>query len=523
MHKHLHAHFCPCTHHKLLMMMPMGMGAGPDMPAPDGGAPSFTDGTAQRISHFAGMGDEHTRDLFEVSAPGQYILVQGATVIPIGMARALPDHDIVLQDGIIKEVRAAGQAVPEGAIIVDAKGCFVIPGLSEMHTHPTTNNTAAIWAPMMGEGVTADSLTLPYDLLMFLYLAAGITRIQVMAGTPEHLALRDAVRARRIRGPAMRVASPVIDGYPAIWSPDICWLIGDEDGARHAARQIAERGYDFAKPYTKLTARNYHAFASECRALDIEMTGHIPREVRAEEALALGQRGVAHTFEYFANLSDPERFDLDAFARRARMSVNLDVTAQSTLMVAYTFEYDVGLRPDGCDSEAFLDPVMRFLMNEQSMFIQGWRNNPEMVEQGRDNVKNSVAMAQALVAEGVRYVTGTDIPNPNGVARQSLHHEFEILHNDVGMSAIDILKAATIRSAEHMGEASRAGTIAPGMRGDLVVLERDPTIDISATASIRCVVHGDALLRRDAIDTGMARAKALYDAMPVPTYEDKTI
>ncbi len=510
--------YCPCHLHQLMRMLPMGMGADSGAPMPEGPIPSFVDGTRQDITAFAFRGDAHTRDLYEVAASGRMIAITGATVIPVGTPHPLPDHDVLIRNGVIIDVMPGGGDTPDDALIVDATGGFVIPGLSEMHGHPTVNSTAAMWAPLMGESVSADALTLPYDLLMFLYLAAGITRIQVMAGTPEYLAMRDAVRARRIRGPAMRVASPVIDGYPPIWAPDISWLVGDPDGARHAARLIVERGYDYAKPYTKLDARAYHALAAECRALGVEITGHVPKSIRAEEALALGQRGIAHTFELFSNPNDPERFDLEAFARRARMCANLDVTVQSTLLVAYTFEYDVGLRPDGCDPEAFLDPVMRFLMNEQSAFLQSWRNNPEMVMQGKDNVKNSIAMAQALVAEGVRYVTGTDVPNPNGVARQSLHEELEILTREVGMSPFDVLKASTIHAAEHMGEAARAGTIARGMRGDLVVLERDPTADITATREIRAVVLGDAVLRRSAIDIGFARAKALYDAMPVPAY-----
>ncbi len=517
-HRQTHGH-CPCIFHKLTAYLPMAMGAaaGAEDETLDGPIPSFTDGPTHELSDFLHRGNENTHDLFEVADAGRFIVVQGGTVIPMGSPDPLPQHDILIQDGVIKEIRASGEEAPDGAICVNADGCFVTPGFSEMHSHPATNNTSSIWAPMMGEGVAGANLTLPYDLLMFLYLSAGITRIQVMAGTPEHLALRDAVRAKRIRGPVMRVASPVIDGYPPVWAPDVSWLVGDEDGARHAARQIVEWGYDFAKPYTKLDARCYHAFAAECRALGIEITGHIPKSIRAEEALALGQRGVAHTFEYFSNPDDPERNNPDAYQRRARISANLDVTAQSTLLVAYAFEYDVGLRPDGCDPEAFLDPVMRYLMNENSPFIQGWRNDPAMVEQGRDNVKNSLEMAKALVAEGVRYVTGTDIPNPNGVARQSLHEEFEILNREVGMQPYDILKATTVHSAEHMGEETCAGDLAVGKRGDLVILERDPTKDITATKSIHAVIHGDAVLRKDEIAVGMKRVKEIYDNMPVPS------
>ncbi len=43
--------------------------------------------------------------------------------------------DLVLRDGIIAEVVAAGAAVAEGAIVIDADGLIALPGLVDLHTH----------------------------------------------------------------------------------------------------------------------------------------------------------------------------------------------------------------------------------------------------------------------------------------------------------------------------------------------------------------------------------------------------
>ncbi|MFC6238655.1 dihydroorotase [Longivirga aurantiaca] len=43
--------------------------------------------------------------------------------------------DLVLRDGVIAEVTAAGAANAEGAIVVEAEGLIALPGLVDLHTH----------------------------------------------------------------------------------------------------------------------------------------------------------------------------------------------------------------------------------------------------------------------------------------------------------------------------------------------------------------------------------------------------
>jgi imidazolonepropionase-like amidohydrolase len=119
------------------------------------------------------------------------------------------------------------------------------------------------------------------------------------------------------------------------------------------------------------------------------------------------------------------------------------------------------------------------------------------------------AHARASVAElhqaGVPILAGTDahgasplIPAdvPHG---ESLHRELELLA-DAGLPAVDVLRAATVLPARYFGLAGR-GSIEPGGRADLVLLDGDPLADIRATRSIRriwCagIEHKPAALRK---------------------------
>lgn len=507
--------FCCPQHAMLILGARMALGSG--TPELDGPQPSFREGPNPNISSFAYGDDSNTRDLFEVAGKGQWVVVRSATVLPMTGGVALPDHDVLIQDGIIKSVQPSGAALPEGALIVDGTRRFLIPGLSNMHNHPPLRHVADMFAPMVGEGVNGDDITLPYDLMMFQYLAAGVTRIHVMAGSPEDLANRNNVRDGRYRGPHMKVASPVIDSPAAIWSSAITWYANDEQGGRTAAHKIREYGYDNAKPYTMLGREAYDGLIDECKKLGIPIMGHIPASVHPDDALKAGQQGVAHCFEFFYHYEPGKKFDPAAMVKRARLAKELGATLQTTLAISYVYEYDCGLiLASALNFSDVMDPVIRMVMHEDSAFIQGWRQNPVLMAAGEDMFLNCIQVCKALRAEGVRMIPGTDMSASAITGDTSLHHELRVLVETGVMSPSESLHAATIESADYHGEASVSGTIEAGKRSDLVLLDADPTQDIANTTRIDTVILGDAILRSEARERGLARVKARYEAMPIP-------
>lgn len=92
---------------------------------------------------------------------------------------------------------------------------------------------------------------------------------------------------------------------------------------------------------------------------------------------------------------------------------------------------------------------------------------------------------------GVPILAGTDAnasafsPIRHG---ESLHREFELLI-EAGMSTVDVLRSATILTAQRFGLHDR-GVIEPGKRADLVLIAGDPIKDIKATRQIEKVWCG---------------------------------
>ncbi|KAH6874554.1 putative hydrolase [Thelonectria olida] len=96
-----------------------------------------------------------------------------------------------------------------------------------------------------------------------------------------------------------------------------------------------------------------------------------------------------------------------------------------------------------------------------------------------------------LHAAGVRICAGTEAnqtsPSPVSIG-DSIHGELELLVR-AGLSNLEALRAATVVPAEVFGLQDR-GSLQPGMRADMILLEGNPLDDIGATRRIRKVWLG---------------------------------
>jgi hypothetical protein len=91
---------------------------------------------------------------------------------------------------------------------------------------------------------------------------------------------------------------------------------------------------------------------------------------------------------------------------------------------------------------------------------------------------------------GVPVLAGTEANSGTGVPAsprhgESMHHELELLVA-AGLSPAEALRGATAAVAEIFGLRDR-GVIAPGKRADLLLVDGDPTVDITATRNISAV------------------------------------
>jgi hypothetical protein len=118
------------------------------------------------------------------------VVIENVTVIPMDSEHVLEGYTVVIENGRIADMGANGEVeIPVDAHIVEGEGKFIIPGLSDMHSH--------IWG--------AEN-----DLL--LYLANGVTTIRTMGSEPSViLEWRDQIRDGTRIGPNIWAWWPAIE------------------------------------------------------------------------------------------------------------------------------------------------------------------------------------------------------------------------------------------------------------------------------------------------------------------------
>ena len=376
-----------------------------------------------------------------------------ATVIPMDSERVLSHATVVVEDGKITRVGpSASVAAPRGARVIDGRGKFLIPGLADMHTHVDR----------------AEELPL--------FLAAGVTTTLNMGlASPRFVTeTRYQVEHGEIPGPQLFLAF-LIDG-PGDPGPEFVPVC--EPDARVAVDRAKLLGYDFIKAYSRLQPDIYAAILDEAKKQGIAVVGHIPPMVGLEKALASGQVMVAHGEEYYKTFFDnrpdesriPKAVELTKRAG-AYVTPNLSLFAVLTERVAH---------PDSIEAQ-LARPEVRFVPPDvRAGWISGRSAKPS------DRFVPELALIRkltlAMTRSGVPLLTGTDTPSNGMVPGISLLEDLSQLVT-AGLTPYEALMAATRTAGEfvhaYVPGAERFGTIAPGGRADLVLLEKNPLEDIA--------------------------------------------
>jgi hypothetical protein len=201
-------------------------------------------------------------------ALAQTLVLEHATVIDATGAPPKKDFTVVVRDGRIVTVKRRAKSV--GAVVVDAAGKYLIPGLWDMHVH-----------------ITSPEIAFP------LLVANGITGIREMY---SGIALA-AVRQWKLRPDAPRMFAPGFVDGPLMggggsW-PDAV-AVANAEQARLAVRLLQAHGADFLKVYSSVPREAFLALAEEARAAGIPIAGHVPEEVSPLEASEAGMRSEEH-------------------------------------------------------------------------------------------------------------------------------------------------------------------------------------------------------------------------------------
>ena len=423
-------------------------------------------------------------------------------VIPMDRERVIHNQTVVVTNGKIVAIgRSASVKIPKDALRIDAAGKYLIPALSDMHVHLEAEAFNLMLKPE--DQLTAGNI--PFEEFLFPYIANGVTTIQVLSATPEHVALQRKVSRDELLAPRL-VNARMIDGPEKAWPQPLSTWVSKAEEASKAVHEAKKNGYDKIKVYSFLNKESYDAIISAAREDHMDVVGHIPNALSVEYVVDAGQKMIAHTEEVAKHThGDYSHEKIDYYAGRiANGGVWMTPTLITTRSILELFNDPNGLRgrPEAVYSQHPMQAgIWSFITNNL------YRPIPADARKklSDDFVKFQRPLTKVFHDKGGKLMTGTDSLFPGLVAGFAVHRELQELVS-VGLTPYEALYTSTTEPHAFLGDMETAGTIEVGKYTDLVLVKENPLKDVSAASKIAGVlVRGHWL---DAGDIGR-RMKAI--------------
>ena len=371
--------------------------------------------------------------------PNTDVLIEGDRIVAVG-------KNLVVEKSSEREVRR-----------IDATGLTVMPGLIDAHTHIT-----------LGEPRTNDELFMHRDPATAAILAAYNVRKVLRAGVTSMFdvdgifnigpALRDSINAGVVEGPTMKSGSyalmTAVGGTAGKLIPD--------SGTAGYAEVVRN------KEETVLAVRRQVKEGADC--IKIHVTGSIPTrsgeiqvwtreelKVVCDTAHDLGVRVTAHC--------RGDKATLDS------VMAGVDIIWHASFLGDASLEAII-------DKKVPVGPVFTFLANLSEFGHKaGATSSAKSIFAGE--LENTGAKLRQAYDAGVKLLCGSE----SGFSMTPYGHwharEMEVFVKHLGMTPLQAITCGTKDNAVALDQDGETGCIAAGYRADVLVLDGDPSKDIS--------------------------------------------
>jgi imidazolonepropionase-like amidohydrolase len=396
------------------------------------------------------------------------LVLKNGTLID-GTGRApVRNAAVVIEGNRIKDA-GAGVKYPPAATAVDLKGMTVMPGLIDAHVHcGGIIDLKPDWPAFVGREESRD-----YAEVRESSIAAGVTSTRSVGDCfPDIVQVRDEIAAGRLNGPRIFTTGPLFTapgGHPASTIMGECRpeiresatrCLDDPQQAREEVKKLADGGVDYIKAilaslnifdypntFPMLSRAVLEALTDEAHRHGLRVVVHAEDPATAMEAAEAGADSIEHILTTPAGPEMPDDLVRLLLERGTYVVPTLSIIAVS-------------------------DGVLRGV--------------PRRLEDLKKGVKK-------LYDAGVNISAGTDAGGPDCRWGEVLHMEMELMQS-AGMSAMDVIVAATRNNAENLGHADELGTIEKGKLADVIVVEGDPLKNMADSRNVRLVVKDGSIM-----------------------------
>ena len=425
------------------------------------------------------------------------LVIEGGTLIDGNGGAPVPDAAIIIRGNRIETVSRKGQvSYPAGARVLQADGKYILPALMDAHCHYQW------WMP---------------ELL----LNHGVTSVALVGGGNWSFAQREAIERGKLPGPRLFLHGATVR---APWRPGLVMIgrpIDTPEKAREAVRRAVASNPADVNLMRGVSFEVYQAAIDEAHKAGLPVVAQpIGPTVYAREAVLAGIDILEHAAGVGVSIAkDPSKWtrygEVEEHSIDPIPFVDMD-DGKAAELIQLLVDRNVYVEPD-------LIAVGRgFQKNRREYELQDYRiyENPDLAyvpefrrwkelrtyrefdhlepaawERRNKAYQNMVRFMTMFVAAGGKLLAGTDTSSW-AVPGIGMHHELDILVEEVGMTPMQAILAATRNSAEAWRVLDRQGTLEAGKLADILIVNADPLQSIRNLQKIEWVIQNGQLIDR---------------------------
>ena len=410
-------------------------------------------------------------------------VIDGTGSAPQAKTDVLLKGDRIVAVGKNLVIDAADRANAE---TIDASGLTVMPGLIDAHVHVT-----------LGEPRTNDELFMHRDAATSAMLAAFNVRKVLKAGVTSMLdvdgifnigpALRDSINAGIVEGPTMRSGSyalmTAVGGTAGKLIPDsgtagYAEVVRDKEEMVRVVRRQVKEGADIIK---------IHVTGSiPTRSGEIQVWTREELKVVCDTAHDLGVRVTAHC--------RGDKATLDA------VMAGVDIIWHASFLGDAALEAII-------DKKVPVGPVFTFLANlSEYGHKAGATSTAKSVFAGE--LEHTGSKLREAYDAGVKLLCGSE----SGFSMTPYGHwharEMEVFVQHLGLTPLQAITCATKDNAVALDEDGETGCLASGYRADVLILDGDPSKNVSLLSDKSTFRH--LFCRGKQVDLSPMPARSLF-------------
>ncbi|MGO1071722.1 amidohydrolase family protein [Lysobacter sp. CA199] len=383
--------------------------------------------------------------------------------------------DVVIADGKIVSVGKADKNL-KPARTVDGGGKVLMPGLFDMHGHVSRWDGG-------------------------LNIATGVTTVRDMGNDNATLQQMIAeIDNGTLMSPGV-VPAGFIEGE-SNYSARNGFVIKNLDEAKKAVDWYAEHGYPQIKIYNSFPKAVLRDTVAYAHGKGLRVSGHVPAFLRAQDVVDQGFDEIQHINQLMLNFFVDDKTDtrtLQRFYLVADKTADLDLDSKPVQdFIATLAKKQIAIDPTLATFEFLhqrdgeLSPIVVGIDDHLPPDVQRGRRSAEMnipddatAARYTKSYDKLVEFVGRAYKAGVPLLAGTDeLPG------FTLQHELA-LYVRAGLTPSQALQVATWNAAKVARVLDDRGSVTPGKRSDLILVDGDPTKNIGDIRKLSLVLRGD--------------------------------